>query len=83
MSVKIRFHVLQAIAEDGPETPKKSSVYEGARTVLRTNARIEAKTVEIRDSKATGIYTTYAKGRAETTHRLQLSASANMVHSKD
>jgi lipopolysaccharide export system protein LptA len=83
MSARYRFREVHTTTDDGGETLEKSSVFQGSRVVHRTSATIEARTIEIRDSKATGIYTTYAKGRAAASHRSEVSKSSNVIPRKD
>ena len=82
MSARYRFREVQTTLDEDGETLEKSSVFQGFRVVRRSSATIEARTIEIRDSKATGIYTTYARGRAEASHRSEVSTSSNVVPRK-
>lgn len=83
MSYKMRFRLISGVAETDGDDDVRSSVFEGFQTLSRTSARIEAKTVEIRNPKTKGVFTKYAKGRAAVVGQRELSISSNKNRDKD
>lgn len=83
MSVKLKFQMQKATADGSSSSISGSSLHSEIRAISRAAASIEAKTLEIRNTKATGIYTTYAKGRTLTQSVPEISSSSNSGRNKD
>jgi len=83
MSAKLRFRAMKSEAITEGHRIRSSSIHTSSRSILRTSVDIEAKTVEIRDRKSTGVYTSYAKGRMPEFDGSSASNSSNALPDED